>query len=256
MRSICSQARLTAAITLLGVGLLAPRGAYAHGAPIMIDFYGPFSAGATKCLRRITLEGKRCARETYAAHRRCMDEEIQGRTCDRTQRDIDLDNTMGKALSAVERECTGGQITEVGLITYTDARSDMRQFCLRAQDIAEHTYYPAENMPGDPMRIRCALLAAELNEKVFLRTLHLKGQALDRIGVRFLTRTQKLKLLSHAAKRIGITRANAMAKFTAECPDFETIYNRSLGDYTTAVEQSGDCALSFLYVQNVVLCPQ
>jgi len=229
--------------------------AWAHGGGIPIDFYGGFTRGAVKCLRRITIAGRRCARQTYSLLRNCADQELRGGSCDRSARDAALDAALGAALGSIERHCSGGQLTEVGLITFGDARSDMRQFCLRGEHAARAVYDPVQEVPANETQVRCALMAGELTEKVFGRAMSLKSQAIDRIAVRFLTPKQKNKMISGATAHVRVTRAKSVVKLQELCPEIESVYGKSAEAFATAIEGSADCALSFLYVQTAVLCP-
>ena len=242
-------------LLMLAILTVGPAGAFGHGIAVDIAFYGGFTKGATQCLRRVTIEGRRCARRTYSLHRKCADQQLQGETCDLVHRDAELDAAMGQALNSIDSNCTGGQLTEIGLITGSDARNDMRQFCLRAEDVISFAYGPVQSMTPDQPRSRCAMMAGELAAKLFGRTLEMKGQAFDRMAVRLLTPSQKRKMLSNIGGHIGATRSKLVAKMQPSCPEFQEIYSASVDDFAIFVENYGNCALSFLYVQNAVTCP-
>ncbi len=227
----------------------------AHAGGIDIAFYGGFTPGATKCLRRISTAAKRCAKRTYALQRRCTDKELVGRVCDRAQRDVELDAVLGKALGSIERSCTGGQLTELGLISFSDARNDLLQSCVRGEDVVSAVYSPLSETNPTPSQVQCALLTAELSAKIFAQTLQRKGDILDLIAYAILTPKEKRKMLQHAADRMAATTRMVEAKLRAECSEFEILYGKSLEVFTSSIEGVGDCALAFLYAQTAVLCP-
>lgn len=248
--------RIQLAIGLaLAVLVSDARSVAAHAGGIDIAFYGGFTPGATKCLRRITTAAKRCARRTYSLQRRCTDKELTGQACDRAQRDLDLDAALGQALGAIERSCTGGQLTELGLISFSDARNDLLQFCVRGEDVVSAVYSPLPATDPSPSQVQCALLTAELSGKIFAQTLQRKGDILDVIAYAILTPKEKRKMLQHAADQMAATTQMVAAKLREQCPEFEVLYGKSLEVFTATIEGFGDCALAFLYAQTAVLCP-
>jgi len=238
------------------VALVAPSMAAAHAGAIDIAFYGGFTRGAAKCLRRVAAAGQRCTQQIYALNRRCLDVEIRGGTCDRNRLDADLDAVFGAALGSIAA-CSGGQLTEILLIGNTDARNDMREFCRRGEQLMALAYGPFESgqLTSDADR-QCVLRTAELAQKLYRRALDLKTRALDRLVVRLLTPTQKRKLLNDIGQHVGVTRQHVTAALTAECPQFETLYGRTPSDFAASVDAVANCAISFLYVQNAYLCFQ
>lgn len=233
-----------------------PARAVAHAGAIDIAFYGGFTRGAGKCLRRIAAAGQRCTQQLYQLNRRCLDAEIRGETCDRNQLDLEIDAVFGRALGSIA-SCTGGQLTEILLIGNTDARNDMREFCRRGEQLMVLAYGPFENgqLTSDADR-RCVLRAGELSQKLYRRSLDLKTRALDRLVVRLLTPTQKRKLLNDIRQHVGVTRNHVATALAAECPQFEALYGKTPSDFAAAVDATADCAIGFLYVQNAMLCLQ
>ena len=93
-----------------------------------------------------------------------------------------------------------------------------------------------------------------MSTKYLRHVLGLRNAALARMGVKLLTPSQKNAMLNRAAARIRGAWQRVLVDLQQACPNFETLYGRSLDSFRTAIEANASCVLGSTYVQNAFVC--
>ena len=251
-------ALIAALCTAMALPFSAPRSASAHGLPpLPLALWGPFASPTVDCLRQLSHATRRCFNTALAAHRRCIEAELDGRTCNTTARDATIDAVRTAAAASVEASCRGGELTELRFADAADARRDMLLACDEADTTLRMLYAPALNPVTAPSLSssdrHCIAHVGSAASKLLMAAVNDRSRVFDAVAVHILAPSQKLGRLTAVNRRLATVGDRMAARLTDVCAGAQ-VYD---GDPTTLLpllERRSACVLSSVYFHTSVLC--
>jgi hypothetical protein len=248
--------RVCTTLLLLAMLLQAgPPPALAHGIPADLAFYGPFGRASVACLRILGMAAQSCFRTVLSAQRVCADGQLLGRGCDVVARDAQIEAAKLAARTVVD-SCLGGQLTEIRMIGFAEARNDVERACSEA-DAVSALVYPAAAAGASlaPDTAACVLRASRGGRAYVRMTIRNKSRMLDRVAGHLVSPSLKLAQLDQVVQHMAAHGAKMAADIDAQCPSLVELQGKSMSDIIAALDRVADCVVGSTYVQTAVACP-
>lgn len=245
--------------------LLARQGVvHAHKAPIPLAIWGiDLDAAEAACQRAISRGIERCGQDVWRARSTCVLAQLNGESCDTSGVADEISQAHASAITFAERACDGVDLAPLGF-SLLDIDLDIDSFCLQLHDATVSNVFGIV-LDGEAVRVvdehtrQCVVATARATTRLLSVAFRLRRRTFDRIAskqVHPLSPAQKLRLVDQSTARIGTVRAALENQIATECPDFATVYQRSVTAVLTSIAQRGDCLSGSAYTQDAVLCPQ
>ena len=258
MRGLQLRIRTATRMLLAGLvfgALLVPSAAMAHGQPADIVFFGPFGRPTLRCLHIMGRAARRCVSQVLSVQRACLDRQLNGNSCDTAARDGQINAAKQVGRDAVN-SCLGGQLTELRMIGFDEAKADVARACDQGTAAATLAYTPGLTSPPAAAPIRqCVARTAELSQKFLNFAVRHKSHMLDRMAGRAFLPSQKFRMMDAMHQRMASPQADLVAALAQACPDFATLYGDTAAAVLTSVQHLGDCVVGSTYVQTAITCP-
>lgn len=255
-RKLWRECSLAIAIALATLECLTPRAGYGHGTPPPdLSFWGPFSRGTARCLRRISYATRVCFEEVLAVQSECIERRLSGLQCDDQARQALVDAALERARGVVAPTCTGGQLTELRYAGFDDARTDISNACLHETDAVLSLLYPINVTGSDPSQRQCLIDNAAVGRKVVRHVLTARSDTFDRIAARVPLPSVKLALVDAVNARAARAKQQCAAQLESNCPSFASIYGRTPAAWVDAAVRRTECAMLATYYQAIISCP-
>lgn len=249
---VLQHALITAAATVLALAGTAT----AHTQPIPIDRWGGFEAGTSNCLRSISRATDTCFDTVLASLQDCNNALIRGEACNMEQVDDVIAEASRQQRLTLNRVCSQSELEDLGYVGLSDSQADLFNACVtQARGAASATYAPAlAGLPSESAA-DCMVAIAAYIRKLIRFALQQETPVMDRIATRSFSTEEKLASIQRIEEELSAARTRWSAGVLEICPDFVTIYGRSVDSFVRTMKQRSDCALSNMYVHTAINCP-
>ncbi|MGD9763945.1 MAG: myxococcus cysteine-rich repeat containing protein [Candidatus Binatia bacterium] len=247
--------RRAAAAALL---LLLPAGeVLAHGAPIDLAAWGPFSPTQAQCQRVIASAAAACAQRAWRTRRECAAAEWRGDPCDPAPA---IEQARSIALDAVAKTCSEAEAVNLQFQGVSEAQRDVVRFCRELEDTAAALVLDPIAAPeiSAELALRCGDATARATSKLLGVGFRSRQRLFDRIASQPLTLSTRRRMVSASTAEIA-GAATALAEILAlSCPpaDFAALYGRTADELLEVVARRADCLAGDTYAQSAVTCPE
>jgi cysteine-rich repeat protein len=230
--------------------------AAAHTQPIPIRDWGGFEPGTVTCLRIISRATLGCFDTVLDALQTCNNALARGVACDVEQTDEIIAEASRQQRLTLTRTCSQSELEDLGYVGFSDSQADLFNACVtQARGAVSATYTPSLAGPPTEAAADCMVAGAAYVRKVIRFALQQQTPVMDRIAAGSFTTEEKQASIQRIDQELSAARGRWETGLLDLCPDFFTIYGRSVDSFLRTMKQRSDCVLSNMYVHTEVSCP-
>jgi cysteine-rich repeat protein len=248
-------------LTLLALdGALRPAPIHAHGAPVMLDFWGDFGRRTARCQRVIGSSAAACGLRAWIVRRDCALGGLYGSPCDQQAADAAIEAVHVKTANAVGAACSESQALTLMFLGQYEAQTDAVRFCRELETAAVSAVFLPLPVDGTDVSVSvrdCVAGAALVTTKLLHRAFGSRQRLLDRIALfSFSPRTKRDMLAaSTAAISRDATALEAVIAPSCSADAFGQTFGRSPAAFLAQIASRADCLSGRTYAQGGILCP-
>jgi cysteine-rich repeat protein len=230
--------------------------AAAHTQPVPIGQWGGFEADTVTCLRTISRATQNCFDTVLVALQDCNNALVRGAACDMEQIDQIVSEASRQQRLTLTRTCSQPELEDLGYVGLSDSQADLFNACVtQARGAVSATYTPALVGPPAEAAADCMVATSAYVRKVIRFAIEQETPVMDRIAARQFTTAEKQASIQRIELELSAARARWGAGLLELCPDFFSIYGRTIDSFLRTMKQRGDCMLSNMYVHTGISCP-
>jgi cysteine-rich repeat protein len=197
-----------------------------------------------------------------AARRTCLDEQIQGESCEVDQVDDFIATWHQRSRDLVTRQCGSFEAAQLNYGSATEMGNDILNVCIDLEDsVISASYLPfltdaAAAVPG-PTAVDCMRAASRAAGRLVRFADRNWRSAFGRMAAHNVPFPAKLGLVERAQERIDRAADKLRAQIEEACPtsEFAELYGRNTGEFLSGIAQRTRCFAGEAFVQAAVICP-